>query len=574
MRSSRLFLPTLREDPADAEIVSHKLLVRAGFIRKLSTGIYSYLPLGLKVLNKLENIIRQEMDRAGAQEILMPVVQPGELWQESGRWDKYGNLLLKFKDRHDHEFCLAPTHEEVVTDLIRKDVRSYRDLPLNLYQIQTKFRDEIRPRFGLMRLREFHMKDAYSFDVDDEGANKSYQAMFEAYKKIFTRCGLDFKAVEADSGEIGGSYSHEFMVLADTGEDAVVNCLSCDYAANTEKAEIAEQEMGEGENDTPAMEKVSTPNRRTVEEVTRLLKIAPKNLIKTIIYTFGEADDNIVAVLVRGDHTVNEIKLKNVLGGETPELAGKELVTEATGAPVGFAGPVGLKIRIIADNSLKARSSAVVGANEGDHHFQNAVLGRDFEVSGFHDLRFAEEGDLCPRCNSEMTLQRGIEVGHVFKLGTNYSESMKAVYRDKEGKENFIIMGCYGIGPDRAVAASIEQNHDKNGIIWPMALAPFEVIVMPLQAQNEEVTAASEKLYDKLKDLGIDALFDDRDERAGIKFKDADLVGIPLKISVSKKTLALGKVEFKARTGGEVQFLDIDSAALEILKMRDQLLAG
>ena len=572
MRYSKFFLPTLREDPAEAEVISHKLMVRAGLIRKLASGVYSWLPFGLRALRKVENIIRDEMNKAGAHEILMPGAQPGEIWKESGRWQAYGPELLRFKDRHDHEFCLGPTHEEVITDIIRKEIRSYRDLPINLYQIQQKFRDEIRPRFGVMRGREFGMKDAYSFDVDDAGAEDSYRAMFQAYTNIFKRCGLKFTPVEADSGAIGGSFSHEFMVLADTGEDAIVYCPGCGYAANTEKAEyvspVEDQVM---DDSAPEVEKVFTENMRTVEDVCNFLKIDPKDLIKTMIYS---TSDGPVAVLVRGDREVNPIKLKKVRCGEEPELADPAVIEEVTGAPVGFAGPVGLSIPILADLSIKTLGKAVTGANEGDYHYKNVVPGRDFTPTAYHDLNEARSGDSCPRCSAELEIARGIEVGHVFKLGDKYSKSMGATFLNTEGKEEHVIMGCYGIGTGRTVAASIEQNHDGNGIIWPMPLAPFEVSVLPLQAQDENVMAAAEKLYDELNSLGVETILDDRNERAGIKFKDTDLIGIPLRVSVSKKTLAENKAEFKERIKGEIEMLDLDNAAEKIKEIRDAYLAA
>ena len=571
MKFSNLFIPTLREDPAEAEVISHKLMVRAGMIRKLASGIYSYLPMGLKVLRKVEQIVREEMNRAGAQEIMMPAVQPGELWQESGRWEYYGKELLRFKDRHDRDYCLGPTHEEVVTDIIRKEVRSYRDLPINLYQIQQKFRDEIRPRFGLMRGREFGMKDAYSFDADDAGADKSYQAMFEAYQCLFSRCGLRFSSVEADSGAIGGSYSHEFMVMADTGEDAIANCPQCGYAANTEKAELtAATDIQTADPGAPAMEKVLTENMKTVEEVTSFLKIPSADLIKTMIF---RTEGRTLAVLVRGDREVNPIKLKNIVGGE-PELATPAMIEELTGAPVGFTGPVALKIPILADYGVKTLGKAVVGANEENYHHLNAVPGRDFSITSYHDLTLAQPGDPCPRCAGSLELNRGIEVGHVFKLGTKYSEAMQAKFLDADGREQYMLMGCYGIGIGRTAAAAIEQNHDENGIIWPMPLAPFEVVVLPLQMQDESVRNAAEKLYRSLLELGLDVLLDDRDERAGIKFKDSDLIGIPLRLSISRKTLAQEQVEFKGRTDSEVQLWPMTEAPQKIKEMRDQLMAA
>ncbi|MEW5722426.1 MAG: proline--tRNA ligase [Thermodesulfobacteriota bacterium] len=570
MRYTKLFLPTLREDPAEAEVISHRLMVRAGLIRKLASGIYSYLPLGMRVLRKVQNIVREEMNRAGSQEVFLPMVQPAELWRESGRWEQYGRELLRFKDRHLHECCLGPTHEEVMTDLARREVRSYRDLPFSLYQIQTKFRDEIRPRFGLMRGREFEMKDAYTFDADEAGADRSYWAMFDAYTRIFKRCGLKFTSVEADSGPIGGSYSHEFMVLADTGEDAIVNCPACGYAANTEKAEV-QPPAGEQVQDPAAgpYNKVLTRDMRTVEDVCRFLKVGPEDLIKTMIY---RADGGPVAVLVRGDRAVNEIKLKNLLGGE-PELADPALIEEVTGAPVGFAGPVGLEVRLLADHGLKAMSRVVTGANQADYHLTGVAPGRDFTVDGYYDLVVAVPGDPCPRCGGPLGVARGIEVGHVFKLGVKYSKSMGATYLDAEGREQYIIMGSYGIGTGRTVAAAIEQNHDENGIIWPMPLAPFEAVVLPLQAQDEAVMKAAEELYQALLSLGVETLLDDRDERAGIKFKDADLIGLPLRVAVSRKTLAAGRVEFKERAGGEVRMLPLAEAAALMKEIRDARLA-
>ncbi|MBF0530175.1 MAG: proline--tRNA ligase [Deltaproteobacteria bacterium] len=568
MRYSNFFVPTLRDDPAEAEVISHKLMVRAGMIRKLASGIYSYLPLGLRSLRKVENIVREEMNRAGAIEMLMPGVQPAEIWMESGRWSEYGKELLRFKDRHDHEFCLGPTHEEVITDIARREIRSYRDMPVNLYHIQTKFRDEIRPRFGLMRCREFIMKDAYSFDVDEKSADISYWKMFEAYRQIFIRCGLRFTAVEADSGTIGGSFSHEFMVLAATGEDAIVNCPSCGYAANTEKAEVKfAAEVASPSADTPAYGKVLTPAMKTVESVTAFLKVQARDLIKTMIFN---TEDGPVAVLVSGDREANPIKLKNLLGGVEPELADPAIIEQVTGAPVGFAGPVGLKIKLLADNRIKSMTRAVVGANEADHHLVDVVPGRDFTVDGYHDLTAAQPGDPCPKCGAELEFARGIEVGHVFKLGTKYSKKMQATYVDAEGKERLIIMGCYGIGPGRTMAAAIEQNHDEDGIIWPVPIAPFEAIVLPLQVHDQAVLAAAEQLYQALEAAGVETLLDDRDERPGIKFKDADLIGIPLRLSVSRKTLAQNQVEFKDRVRKEIQMFNLADAAGIIKEMRDQ----
>lgn len=571
MRYSKFFLPTLKEEPAEAEIISHKLMVRAGCIRKLATGVYSYLPLGLRTLRKVENIIREEMNNAGAIEMLMPGVQPAEIWKESGRWTFYGKELLRFRDRHDHDCCLGPTHEEVITDIMRREIRSYRDMPVNLYHIQTKFRDEIRPRFGLMRAREFIMKDAYSFDADEAGAEKSYRAMYDAYEKIFRRCGLRFTAVEADSGTIGGSYSHEFMVLADTGEDAIVNCPACGYSANTEKAEY-KAPAGEQLRDenAPAPEKVLTENRKTIEDVSNFLSVDPGELIKTLIY---KTENGPLAVLVPGNRDVNEIKLDKLIEGDI-ELADPEYAQKATGCPVGFAGPVGLDIPVWADNGVKAVSNAIVGANEKDYHFKNVVPGRDFTINAYHDLVDVKDGDPCPKCDGRLEEARGIEVGHVFKLGTKYSKSMNATFLDAQGKEQYIIMGCYGIGPGRTMAAAVEQNHDENGIVWPMPIAPFEAVILPLQVKDEQVSQAAEDIYNQLVEMGVEVILDDRDERAGIKFKDADLTGVPIRVAIGKKTLADGKVEFKLRNGGEVQLIDAAEAPRIVKETRDRHICG
>ena len=550
MLYTKYFMPTYKEIPADAEVISHQLMLRAGMIRKLTSGIYTYLPAGLKSLKKMENIIREEMNRAGAVEILMPAVQPAELWQESGRWEFYGRELLRFKDRHNREACLGPTHEEVITDLVRKEIRSYKQMPINFYQIQTKFRDEIRPRFGLMRGREFVMKDSYSFDMDEEHANKSYEAMNRAYVRIFKRCGLKFRAVEADTGTIGGSYSHEFMVLAETGEDEIVNCIKCNYAANLERAEVNAPAILPDLNDTvlePATE-VVTPDIKTVEEVTAFLSIRSEELIKTLIFV---ADGEIIAAIVRGDHEVNEAKLRRFLGVQTLELADAGQVAEKTGAPIGFAGPIGLEIRTIADNAIKAMKNFVVGGNKKDLHIKNANLDRDFRVKEFGDLRIITARDTCPRCGGEINFGRGIEVGHIFKLGTKYSKALKAMFLDEEGKERPIIMGCYGIGVGRTVAAAIEQNHDKNGIIFPIPIAPFEVTILPLQMHEPRVAETAEAIYKNLSDNNIDVIMDDRDERAGVKFNDADLIGIPVRVTVGLRGVKEGLVEMRLRTESE-----------------------
>jgi prolyl-tRNA synthetase len=563
MRMTKLLIPTLKEDPSDAEVVSHRLMVRAGMIRKLTTGIYSYLPLGYRSLRKMEQIVREEMDAAGAQEVFLPMVQPAELWKESGRWDIYGTELLRFKDRHDRECCLGPTHEEVITDLVRRDVRSYRDLPLNLYQIQTKFRDEIRPRFGLMRGREFMMKDGYSFDTTEEGAEESYHLMWEAYQKIFERCGLGFRAVEADSGPIGGSFSHEFTVLANTGEDTIVSCDTCDYAANMEKAEIRPGEPVDTATDTTP-KKVETPGASTIEEVSRFLNVQPQNLIKTLIL---RSDQGPVAVLIRGDHDLNEVKVKNFLKATDLELADERTIMEVTGGPLGFSGPVGLKnVTILADYAIRGMRSAVVGANEKDAHLVDVNPLSDFRADHYGDFRAAAAGDPCPRCDGKLILSRGIEVGHVFKLGVKYSEAMNARFLDAEGQEKPMIMGCYGIGVSRTVAAAIEQNHDEDGIIFPPAIAPFTVIVTPVGAKSPEIEEAAERVYGDLWNNSIDTLMDDRDERPGVKFKDADLIGIPFRVTIGKKALAEGKVELRNRQTKEMKLVEIAGIVEEVKK--------
>ncbi|MDR2367246.1 MAG: proline--tRNA ligase [Deltaproteobacteria bacterium] len=567
-RLSCYLAPTMKESPAEAEIISHKLMIRAGLIRKLAAGIYSYLPLGLRSIRKVERIIRAEMNSFGAREVLLPAVQPAELWKESGRFDKYGPELLRFKDRHDRDCVVGPTHEEVITDLIRREVRSFRDLPLNLYQIQTKFRDEIRPRFGLMRGREFIMKDAYSFDVDDAGADLSYRDMYQAYENIFTRCGLGFAVVEADSGTIGGSFSHEFMVLAESGEDALAFCGKCSYATNLEKAKIGDYLIYEAPE--AALEKVHTPGCRHVPQLAAFMKTPESSIIKSMLFEVEGGEP--VLVLIPGHREINQTKLKLALGGATPALASPEEAERIMGVPMGFVTPVGAKVRILADLAIGRMENGVVGAGQADYHFANAKPGRDFPVGGYLDLAVAMEGDPCPHCGAPMTLKRGIEVGHVFKLGTKYSEAMGAKYMNREGTELPIIMGCYGIGLGRTIAASVEQSHDKDGIIWPMALAPFQVALLPLQVQNEAVSQATQKLYGELTDLGVETLLDDRDERPGLKFKDADLLGLPLRLTVSEKGLAQGQVELKERRGRQVTMLPLAGAALAIKEARDEAL--
>ena len=571
MRYSEMFLPTGREIPSDAEVISHQLMIRAGMIRKLTSGIYSYLPLGYRVIRKLEQIIREEMNEAGAQEVHMPMVQSAELWQESGRWVHYGKELLRFRDRHDHEYCLGPTHEEVITSLVRNDIKTYRQLPRNLYQIQTKFRDEVRPRFGVMRCREFGMKDAYSFDVDEEGAEKSYEKMFTAYNNIFRRCGLKFRPVEADSGSIGGKYSHEFMVMAESGEDAIVFCEKCSYAANLEKAEVTCPEKKIiSEEDFLPIEEIYTPDVRTIEEVSTFLKVTPQDIVKTLIFN---ADGQPYAVLIRGDQEVNEIKVKNYLGAAELEFASDEMILKATGAPRGFAGAVKIKTRVIADCSVMNMVNFVTGANKENYHFKNVNIGRDFKIEAFADFRVVTDQDKCPRCGNDIKIARGIEVGHVFKLGTKYSKAMKAVYLDKDGQEKIMIMGCYGIGIGRTVAACIEQSYDENGIVWPMPLAPYHVIITPVNIKEETIMQAAENIYNSMLADDIEVIFDDRDERAGVKFKDADLIGIPLRIVVGQKNLAQGNVELKIRKTGENKLYSFQEIVQQVKQIMAQELS-
>jgi prolyl-tRNA synthetase len=575
MRYSRYFLPTLKEVPAEAEIVSHKLMLRAGMIRKLASGLYSYLPLGLRSIRKVEQIVRQEMNAAGAVELLLPMVQPAELWKETGRWDLYGKELLRFKDRHGRDFCLGPTHEEVITDLVRKHVRSYRDMPLNLYQIQTKFRDEIRPRFGLMRSREFIMKDAYSFDTDEEALDRTYQAMYRAYCNIFERCGLDYRPVEADTGSIGGHASHEFMVIAETGEDKIACCTACSYAANVELAPAAEPDGGSSSPDEspgtgPGQEarEVSTPGKKSVDEVAEFLGVDTSKLVKTLLFL---ADGKPVAALIRGDMELNEVKLKNFLGAENLQMADAESVARLTGAPVGFAGPVNLPshVRIIGDYSIKGLRDFVAGANKADTHLVGLNWDRDLPLAELADIRVITESDPCPRCGGKIEIKRGIEVGHIFKLGTKYSESMGATFLDSQGKERPIIMGCYGIGIGRTVAAAIEQGHDEKGIVFPRPIAPFEIVISVLNVKDEAQKGAGEDLYRGLQAKGIDVLLDDRDERPGVKFKDAELIGVPVRITLGRK-LKDGLVEITERRQGQSRDVPFDESLEEALKALDQ----
>lgn len=560
MRASQLLAPTLRETPAEAEIISHKLLLRAGMIRKNTSGVYTYLPLAQRVLKKIMDIIRHEMDSEGGQEVMLPIIQPAELWLESGRWNVYGDELFRLKDRHGREFALGPTHEEIITDLVRGEVHSYKQLPLLLYQIQNKYRDERRPRFGLMRGREFIMKDLYSFDKDEAGLDVSYKKMYDAYTRIFTRCGLEFRPVEADSGAIGGSNTHEFMVIAESGEAAIVFCDKCDYAANIEKAEAKRDSLDSRNTQAELqLEEVLTTNVTTIEEVAEFLNIQPTKLIKTLIY---QSDKGPIIALVRGDREINEIKLKNQVDCVWLEMASEKDVEDITGAKVGFAGPVGLKeaYRIITDYEVMDIVNGVCGANKTDYHFINVNPNRDFKPTDVTDIRLVKEGEPCPRCSGTLKEARGIEVGQVFKLGTKYSEALGAKFLDENGKGKVIVMGCYGIGVSRTMASAIEQNYDDDGIIWPIPIAPFHVAVIPVNNKDQEQMDVANKLYNELKANGLDALLDDRNERPGVKFKDADLIGYPVRVTLGPKTLAEGKVEIKIRRTGEINLVNIEEA--------------
>ncbi|MBU4376482.1 MAG: proline--tRNA ligase [Candidatus Omnitrophica bacterium] len=572
MRMTKAFIPTLKENPADAEVISHKLMIRAGLIRRLSAGAYTYLPLGLKVLQKVESIIREEMNRSGAEEILMPAIHPKELWDKTGRFDLMADILMTYKDKSGKVSVLGPTHEEIVTDLVAKEIKSYRDLPKTLYQIQTKFRDEPRPRFGVLRSKEFIMKDAYSFDRDAEGLSRSYDAMYKAYCRIFERCALDYKPVEADTGFMGGDVSHEFMVPSQNGEDVIALCEKCGYASNLESMECVLKSTvhpstslgtsGPQSIELKKIQEVDTPAVSTIEKVGSLLKKTPQELVKTLVC---KADGKPAAVLLRGDHELNEAKLKRLIGCEILEMADAELILKVTGAPVGFAGPVGLKgVYIITDNSVKGLTNFAVGANKKDKHLLNANLDRDFKVDKWGDVRIATEGDPCPKCGSKINIEHAIEVGHTFKLGTKYSKSLGAKFLDEDGKEKPCIMGCYGIGVNRIVATSIEKSNDKDGIIWPLSLAPYQVIVLPLNAAHKESMDIAEGLYKKLLDLNIEVLLDDRPESAGIKFKDADLIGVPIQIVIGERNLANGKVELKTRKDKKITPLSPEEAVKKI----------
>lgn len=564
MRVSKLFMATQREIPSDAEIPSHQLMLRAGMIRKCASGIYSFMPIGLRSYKKVENIIREEMDNAGAQELIMPALLTAETYQASGRWEKFGPEMFRLEDRGGRPFCLGPTHEEPFTEAVRDTIRSYKQLPVTLYQIQHKYRDEKRPRFGVIRAREFVMKDAYSFDTDEEGLDKSYQAMYKAYRRIFDRLGLDYTIVDADSGAMGGSGSQEFMVKSPIGEDAICYCDDCGYAANEEKAQCNVPEKDNSE--ALPMEKIHTPDVKTIEELVAFMNADPSIFVKTIIYNI---DGKIVAVMVRGDRDINETKLTNLYDATELTLAAFDDVERVTGAKVGFAGPVGLKekIEVVMDNEVSAMANFIVGACETDYHFKNVNIGRDFTPDKIADVRNAVEGDACPKCGKPLKMARGTEVGHIFKLGTKYSDALNCIYLDKDGKENSMIMGCYGIGVSRTLAAIIEQNHDDDGIKWPVVAAPYKVIVVPTKVNDEENMGLAEQIYTRLQDEGVEVLLDDRNERPGVKFKDADLIGIPLRITVGRRA-SEGIVEIKYRASGESAEVSVEEAFVAVKNLK------
>jgi len=558
MRFSQFLTPTLREVPSEAEIPSHRLMLRAGLMRKVAGGIYAYLPAGYRVLRKIMDIVREEMDAAGAQELMMPILQPAQLWHDSGRWSDYGDEMFRLEDRHGREFCLGPTHEEIITALVGNDVRSYRQLPVTLYQMQNKYRDEIRPRFGVMRGREFIMKDAYSFDKDHAGLELNYQRMYQAYERIFARCGLDTRAVLADPGAIGGNDTHEFMVLAESGEAEIVYCDTCAYAANVEKASTRPVTSVEAAPESARPEEVPTPNVRTIEELSAFLNVSPERMIKTLVYV---ADGEPVVALLRGDRELNEVKWTRLLGCSQLAPATPEVVSQVTGAPVGFAGPVGLQgVRILADYEVAAIEDAVTGANKADTHLVHVWAGRDFQPEEYVDLRSAVAGDRCPECEGTLLAARGIEVGQVFKLGTKYSKALGAGFLDEDGVERPFIMGCYGIGVTRTMAAVIEQHHDQDGIIWPASIAPFHVDIVVIDPKDSAQAEAAESLYRSLWAVGIETILDDRPERPGVKFKDADLIGFPLRLVVGPKSLAEGKVEVRVRATQENVLVDLSDA--------------
>jgi prolyl-tRNA synthetase len=565
MRWTRTFLPTLREPPSDAESASHKLMVRAGLVRQLSAGVYTYLPLGLRVVERIKSIVREEMNGAGAAELLLPAMHPAELWQETGRLAAYGDAMIKFTDRKSRLNVLGPTHEEVITDLVRNANLSYRSLPVNLYQIQVKFRDEARPRFGVVRTREFIMKDAYSFDADGAGLDRSYQAMYDAYVKIFTRCGLVFRPVEAEAGLIGGDTSHEFMAIAPAGEDQVILCTTCRYAANRERAEVGRpKETVRQEAETTKLnpiEEAVTPEQHTVEQVATFLQLSPAEIVKTMLF---RTEAGFVAALVRGDHEVNPAKLQRAVKSSTLELATPAEIEKVSGGPVGFTGPVGLPARIFADLSIQGMRNFVTGGNRLDLHLKGVNSGRDFQPEAWADLRFAKEGDPCPRCGAPVRLTTGIEVGHVFKLGTKYSAKMKCEFLDEKGQRGPMIMGCYGIGITRIAAAAIENHHDEAGIMWPKELAPYQVELVSVKGKDEKILRIAEDAVAELEKAGFDVLWDDRDETPGVKFADADLIGIPVRVTVGKKTAEAGTVDVRVRTKPEQKAVPLMELVKEV----------
>ena len=549
MKWTKTFIPTVKEDPQEAEAISHKLMIRSGLIRRLTAGAYTYLPLGHKILQKVKNIIREELEKVGAIEILMSAIQPKDLWEKTNRYNIIGEVMIKYKDRHGKEMVLGPTHEEIVTDLVSKEIKSYKDLPIILYQIQTKFRDEMRPRFGIIRSCEFIMKDAYSFDVDIDSMEKNYNNMYKAYCNIFEKCGLPYIAVEADSGLMGGKVSHEFMVPSQIGEDKIIICTKCKYAASIEVAEIKQKERLENkEEPLKQKQEIDTPGISTIKDITEYLKIEATDLIKTLIYI---ADDNPIALLLRGDHEANEAKIKKQLNIQTLKLANNKEIEQITNTVVGFEGPIGLTIPIIADNTIKNMQNFIIGANKKDKHIKNANIDIDFKIQKFIDARTITNQDVCPKCGGKIDFKHVIEIGHTFKLGTKYSKPLKAVYLDNNGKENYMIMGCYGIGVNRILASLIESSHDKDGIIWPISISPYEVVIIPVKTNDKETYEESEKIYEQLKKEKIDVLFDDRDKSIGIKFKDSDLIGFPIQIIIGKKNLEKNLIEIKNRATKE-----------------------
>lgn len=569
MRTSKYLLSTLKETPADAEVISHQLMLRAGMIRKVAAGLYTWLPTGYRVLKKIENIVREEMNKAGAIEVLMPVVQPADIWQESGRWEQYGPELLRIKDRGNRDFVLGPTHEEVITDLLRNEVSSYKQLPLNLYQIQTKFRDEVRPRFGVMRSREFIMKDAYSFHTSQESLQETYDDMYKAYSAVFTRAGLNFRAVRADTGSIGGNWSHEFQVLADSGEDDIVFSTESDYAANIEMAQALAPTQSRLAP-TKVMELIDTPNAKTIDELVAQFNLPIEKTVKTLmVKATKESGHQLVALLVRGDHTLNEIKAEKIDIVASPlEFATEEEIRAIVNAGPGSLGPVNLNMPIIIDRDVAIMSDFSAGANIDHKHYVNINWERDVALPRVEDIRNVVEGDISPDGKGTLQIKRGIEVGHIFQLGTKYSEAMKATVQGEDGQNHVMIMGCYGIGVSRIVAAAIEQCHDDRGIVWPEAIAPFSVVIIPMNMhKSEKVQATAEKLYADLQASGIEVLFDDRKERPGVMFADAELIGIPHTIVIGERNLENGEVEYKHRSGGDKQMIKINDI-VEFIKNR------